>query len=395
MCDGITDCACGCVTAPKSNITFDLAIVSENRHITDEGYLKAKARLARTGVQQYRAYELGLDASDPSNKFAPGDIVNVYRPPEEVFDELSMESFEGQPVTNDHPPELVNVDNIANYQVGYVSKDVRREGDYLVTDIIITDKSVIDAIMDGKAELSNGYTATYEVKSGTTPDGSPFDVVQKNIKGNHIAIVDNGRCGGECRIVDSAESLTDTKRGSKQMAEPAKKLITVCDEIIEIPAGAEVVVKELRDKINAMGEEIKAKDDELFTLREKMQAQEDEYSLMRKKSEEDTANAENVSLDERIEIIDTARSVIDNYDYKGKSNLDIKRDVISARSKDVVLDAKPEAYVNARFDIVKEQLSAEPSEKLNKMVGDSLAAGHSNSARAEMLKANANAWRKK
>ena len=73
--------------------------LKSKRVITDEGYMQVPARIGRTGIQEYRAGEIGLTDRDPM------EIVKVFRPPEEVFDEESMRSFENKPVTNDHPPK--------------------------------------------------------------------------------------------------------------------------------------------------------------------------------------------------------------------------------------------------------------------------------------------------
>ncbi|MGL5729314.1 MAG: DUF2213 domain-containing protein, partial [Plesiomonas sp.] len=48
------------------------------REYTPEGFLRVPGHVARPGIQQYLASELGLDGD-------PNRIVNVYRPPEEVF----------------------------------------------------------------------------------------------------------------------------------------------------------------------------------------------------------------------------------------------------------------------------------------------------------------------
>ena len=69
-----------------------------------EGYLLClNVPVARTGVQEYLPEELGLPGNGP-----PGNsemFVPVYRPPEEVFSPETIASFEGMPVTNDHPPD--------------------------------------------------------------------------------------------------------------------------------------------------------------------------------------------------------------------------------------------------------------------------------------------------
>ena len=77
-----------------------------------EGYLLClNVPVARTGTQDYLPEELGLAPGSFSFASGPG-LVSVYRPEEEVFAPETMASFEGMPVTNDHPPDGVDVDNI-------------------------------------------------------------------------------------------------------------------------------------------------------------------------------------------------------------------------------------------------------------------------------------------
>ena len=71
-----------------------------HREYTDEGFLKVPARVARTGIQEYLARELGLDGD-------PNRIVRVYRAPEEVFSPASLSSYDACDITNDHPKGLV------------------------------------------------------------------------------------------------------------------------------------------------------------------------------------------------------------------------------------------------------------------------------------------------
>ena len=82
----------------------DTAPVSGTR-MTKDGYLVADVRVARTGIQQYLAREIGLNRDG---------IVNVYRPEETVFSKDSMATFSGKPVTMLHPPEAVTADNWRN-----------------------------------------------------------------------------------------------------------------------------------------------------------------------------------------------------------------------------------------------------------------------------------------
>ena len=101
----------------------------------------------------------GLPFGLPGN--GPPGMVEVYRPDSEVFSPETIASFEGMPVTNDHPPDGVDIGNIRALQKGH-AHNVRRgsgeESDLLLADLIITDPVLIDLILDGKREISCGYT---------------------------------------------------------------------------------------------------------------------------------------------------------------------------------------------------------------------------------------------
>jgi hypothetical protein len=169
-----------------------------SRTVTPEGYLVAPGVLARTGVQEYRAYELGLHTEGIN----PLKVIRLHRPAEEVFDPESMRSFESKPVTIEHPIEQVTAENWRELGVGEV-RDVVRDGERMAAVVILKDKAAIEALQSGKHELSNGYSFSLDMTPGTTADGRPYDGVQRNIRGNHVALVDAARCGSACRIADS------------------------------------------------------------------------------------------------------------------------------------------------------------------------------------------------
>ena len=156
-----------------------------------EGYLLClNVPVARTGTQEYLPEELGLSPGPPG-------LISVLRPEAEVFSPETIASFEGMPVTNDHPPDGVDIGNIRALQKGH-AHNVRRgsgeESDLLLADLIITDPVLIDLIMDGKREISCGYTYELCEENGT--------YIQRKIRGNHVAVVDAGRAGPRVSIKD-------------------------------------------------------------------------------------------------------------------------------------------------------------------------------------------------
>ena len=169
-----------------------------SREKTRDGFLRVRARVGRAGLHDYKAGEIGAPGLPPDAS------VRVYRPPEAVFEPASMASFAGLPVTLDHPPAMIDSANWKRFAVGHSGPSVERDADHLVADLVITDAEGV-ARAEAGTELSNGYWADFDFTPGVTPAGEPFDARQGNIRGNHIALVDQGRCGATCRIGDAAE----------------------------------------------------------------------------------------------------------------------------------------------------------------------------------------------
>ena len=158
-----------------------------------EGYLIClNVPVARTGTQEYLPSELGLPEPDAR-------LIPVFRPPEEVFSPACMASFEGMPVTDGHPraAEGVTAENSRFLQKGH-AHNVRRapapDDDLLLADLIVTDPDLIAEILAGKREISCGYTYTLAEENGR--------YIQREIRGNHVAVVDAGRAGPRVSIKD-------------------------------------------------------------------------------------------------------------------------------------------------------------------------------------------------
>lgn len=170
--------------------------LSEHKYKTPEGYLVCvDSILARTGKQTYRRNELFHDGDETE--------VEVDRTPEEVFSEATLASFENKPVTVEHPDEDVNVNNYKEYAVGFV-RDVKRgfaDGqDVILGTLVITDAQTIEEIENGEhTDLSCGYDC--DILDEDNPS-------QKNIRGNHVALCQQGRAG-IAKIVDSVKDSSD------------------------------------------------------------------------------------------------------------------------------------------------------------------------------------------
>lgn len=219
--------------------------ISKHMTKTPEGYLICEGvPLGRVGTMEYLGNEIPEEFGEPSNK-----IVRVTRAADSLFNPETIASFEGKPVTNDHPNNNLDVNNINYISRGHVQK-VRRAGDYLIGDLYITDAGLINDINNGKREVSSGYDAGWQKNE----DGTYSQV---GILGNHVAIVDSGRAGHNVCIRDTKENVLKIKQksGGKKMKLDKNTLVgkilskfAVDAEPEEMAAASEMLNKQAQDE---------------------------------------------------------------------------------------------------------------------------------------------------
>lgn len=177
---------------------FDTLALDGSMRRTADGYLVASALVARTGIQIYAGREVGRPDLHS---------VRVFRPADEVFSKDSMASYAHKPVTNDHPADAVDAANWRKLAVGNVGDEVARDGEMIRVPLVIMDGATIGDVTAGKRELSMGYTCDLAWESGETADGLKFDAIQRNIRANHLAVVDKARGGPDLRIGDDMPEI--------------------------------------------------------------------------------------------------------------------------------------------------------------------------------------------
>lgn len=160
---------------------FDRSEIGSVRR-TAQGYLKVPGFATRVGVLKYRT--------------ADGKTIGQLRLPDEVFSAESMDSLKGVPVTLQHPKEFLTAFNTKDSMRGYTGDTVEKvQGKYLRTDLTVTDADAIKAVEEKTVrDLSCGYTCDLEESTGTY-DGEEYHYIQRNIRYNHLALVDRGRAG--------------------------------------------------------------------------------------------------------------------------------------------------------------------------------------------------------
>ena len=245
--------------------------VSPNISWTPERYLLcANVVIGRTGVQQYTAAELNAGVEGNSE-----GIIYVSRNADDVFTDISINSYNGKPVTNLHPDTMVSPDNWKDVAVGVV-QNVRRENELLVADLLITDKDTIEDIQTyGLREVSCGYDAEYV-------QTSPGFAYQQGIVGNHVALVPRGRCGATCSIKDSEMAKLSWKDKILALVKSKDEegIKKVLDDIEE-PAGGDL-------HIHMASEEAKdADEDEDEPLKERVKKMEDAIASLKDSKSKD------------------------------------------------------------------------------------------------------------
>ncbi len=310
-------------------LVFDrIEINQSKRKTTPEGYLSVPANLARTGIYDYLAGDIGMTDREANTP------VKVYRPSDEVFNGDAMTSFSLKPVTDGHPPEMVNIDNIKRYQRGFAASEIGRNGEFVTADLLITDAEMIEKINAGKCEVSNGYTADFEFIRGATEAGEVYDAIQRNIRGNHIAIVDKARGGRGCRLSDEQTKGDNMKK-------------IMFDGIeIEVTDQAEQAIGKLKTEVDDAKAETKTVKDAATAKEATMQAEIDtlKKSVTDAESKIVTGEALDAMVNERTKLVSDAARLAKDFVCDGKSNDEIVEGVALAINDGLDLTGKSDDY---------------------------------------------------
>lgn len=329
-----------------------ITIIDKSRNA--DGYLKVRARSAKAGIYDY----LGIEIDPEGKKFKPTDTVKVYRPADEVFDKASLASFIGRPITDNHPTEAVNATNWRDHARGAIFGAVK-DGDYVGFDLAFMDAATIASIENGKCELSNGYACDLSIEDGVTDDGTAYQAVQRNIRGNHCALVDRGRAGPECRVTDAQQ-----QRWAVCDANPA--------------ALSSITTKEDRVKVNnldglsvnitdgqAVEQALTALDGKLTkALADAAEVQKaHDKALATKDAEIDDLKTKVVDqaqidalADAKATVVADAKKIAGDKlgDTAGKSVADVRKMAVAAKLGDAAVADKSDDYIEARFDGLKD-----------------------------------------
>ncbi|TOZ05129.1 hypothetical protein DIS17_04080 [Levilactobacillus brevis] len=313
---------------------------------TPEGYLHGEFPITRPGVFPYMRNG--------------GSVSQVAKLPDEVFSKETIESANNKPLTNDHPNVGVDVRNFKALSVGMTDSDAHVEDNKLVVGATITDPDMIAQVKSGKRELSIGFNADVPTESGEY-GGSQYDAAQRNIKINHIAIVDRGRAGHGISIHDSAAFVMDDDsniQGGTKMAtmiidnqsfEADQRVIDAANDTKKQLVAAEALVAKLKKQLAGSEDTAASSKKEADSLKGERDALKTQLKDAQDKQLDQDA------LDKRIDArlalqTSAARFVGDSFDFKGKTDREVKVAAIKTTNDSFDEKDKSDDYINAFYD---------------------------------------------
>ena len=356
---------------------YDVAPI-DKFEVTPEGYLRAWATIARTGVQQY---------SD-----ADGSIRREYRPESEVASPKSLASFAGKAITLEHPTVLLDSSNTKDYQIGFSGTEVVYDNGFVRAVMTITDEDAIKRIMRGDAkEVSAGYRVNYEASPGVTDSGENYDGIQKEISGNHIAVVHRGRAGPQVKLhldrLDAADPslfiLTEDSSMTAKVNFDGAEFEVTESVALAVTKEREDAKKSYEDmkkmydgmmsKASEMKEEMDAMEKEMKGNCDSAEGRADALSEEVNSLKADLEAAQKVNVDslveERIALIDKARTSLDSaFDFAGKTVREIMEASVKSVRGDIDLSERSDDYVTAMFDTLADVARSDSTDELRKAV---------------------------
>lgn len=303
------------------------------------GFIEIKRNpISRSGLFEYDGSQI------PGGE--PGKVYVVYRSPEELGKPETVSSFRLVPFVDDHPNVLLGpsdkglmpaerkgVQGVTGEEVEFDTSD-----GVLYSNIKLFTDSIKGAIDNDKIELSIGFRCKYVITDGII-NGQRYNALQYDIRGNHLALVDEGRAGPDVAVLDALDSFTialDAREfGMADKEEPKKeepaKAVAAGDDAEAAPSMSMDDVLSFMEKVGPQIQSILSFIEKLKPLEEK---------------------EHNVSLDDAPAIVAKAGDECD--DEEGEA-MDKKLEAVKADAIKQAMD-----QIAARDDL---------ADKLSKVVG--------------------------
>lgn len=371
-----------------------------------EGYLTCKAYATKTGIFPYMQPD--------------GSCVKELRLESEVFNENSMRTLNTKPVTWLHPDCLVNSQNWTTLAKGHTHNDARKENDFLAITITVNDRSLVEAIQKGEVkELSCGYTCDTDPTNGID-NGFSYDVIQRNIVYNHLAVVPKGRAGSDvCIKLDAAErvdaneldSKSDRKADSSFSSSGGSNMITCLVKNVSVQVPDAVVASQLQAAVRKDEMSMQEMEAAIVQLKQEVELLKGQKAVADETAKAATEELEKTKdsmseekmdalVNERLALKEKALNILGNtVKLDGKSKLEIMKDCIAAKLPSVKLDGKSEAFIQGAFETLSISQSSQQNFSTNNHLNftpDTRNDGtnlDSNSKLSALMEARKNMWK--
>lgn len=343
-------------TTPKLTKVIRLDNLPLDRtYYTEEGYLKDNPIVTRTGIFEYTN--------------ADGTVSRELRLPEDVFAPESLQSYKGKPVIITHDAGLVNKDNVAHEQIGTILSDGYQDHDKVRAEIIIHDTDELKSC--GLRELSLGYNLDLEYTSGVW-NGQHYDAIQRNIRINHLALVQEARAGETARLnIDGRDENKNFKEDSS-MKKNIKKTGKRSDGVLTPEQLAQAIEEYKARRANRLA----AKADEEAAAEEVVSVQPATDSEETKPAVEPEAVIdEDTPVEEKVEIVKDRRDRRDSEGdpatveeaqgviAKQDEDMDILFDIIDTLLAEKAFDEADTTATEEKTDEDKEETVAEDEDE--------------------------------
>lgn len=195
-------------TKDKIDIAFDKQSV---RRDDEDGRLHVDVtNISKANVCPY----LGSEIPDWENLgLEPDKIYYLYRDPHEL--ERAVPTFNNLPVLDEHVA-VSSADHQPEHIIGTTGSHAEFKHPFLRNSMAFwTDQAKDDINSERKKELSSAYRYRADMTPGTSPEGEKFDGVMRDIVGNHVALVPEGRAGPDVVVGDSLKKEVKMKISQK------------------------------------------------------------------------------------------------------------------------------------------------------------------------------------
>lgn len=172
------------------------------------------SNISKATVNPYRGSEipgcaaLGLD---------PDRVYLLLRDPEEL--KKAADTFNNIPLLDRHIPVTAEAPS-QQFVVGSTGTDARFDEPFLRNSLVVWTATAIAGInTNQQRELSCAYSYDADMTPGVY-EGKPYDGIMRNIKGNHVALVEVGRAGPDVVVGDS--KLSEKPRMKRKLSTNAR-----------------------------------------------------------------------------------------------------------------------------------------------------------------------------